>query len=84
MKAIRGALLLTILSLTACGSREVKPAGTPAGTPAEEPAPPSSLLALPVTAPIRARERLLHDLKGHNSAARQRARQMEEVFEQNR
>ena len=83
MRITRSALLLTVLSLTACGS-EAKPAVTPVGTPAEEPAAPSSDFALPVTAPMRARERLLNDLKQRNSAARQRANQFGEAIEQNR
>ncbi len=87
MRITRSALLLTALSLTACGSG-AKSAGTPveepAGKSAEEPAAPSSDFALPVTAPMRARARLLHDLKQRNNAARQRANQLDEVLEQNR
>ncbi len=87
MRITRRALLLTVLSLTACGSG-AKSAGTPvegpAGKPAEEPAAPSSDFALPVTAPMRARERLLHDLEQRKDAARQRANQFDEVLELNR
>ena len=87
MRITRSALLLTVLSLTGCGSGS-KSAGPaveePVGKPAEQPAAPSSDFALPVTAPMRARGRLLHDLKQRNNAARQRANQLDEVIEQNR
>ena len=88
MRVTRSALLLltvlslATLSLTSCGSSE-KPAETPAAKPAEEPAP-SSDFAMPVTAPMHARKRLLHDLKQRNDAARQRANQMDQVLDQNR
>ncbi len=76
---MRCALLLTILSLTACGSEKAEPQVEVPETPA-----PSSMLALPVTAPMRVRERLLNDLDGHNDAARQRRRDMDSVMRQNR
>lgn len=79
MRITRSAVLLTLLSLTACGS-EAKPAGTPV----EEPAAPSSDFALPVTAPMKARERMLQDLEQRNNAARQRGDQFETTLEQKR
>ncbi len=84
MRITRSALLLTVLSLTACGCG-AKSAGTAVEEPVGKPAKaPSSDFALPVTAPMRARGRLLHDLKQRNNAARQRANQLDEVLEQNR
>ena len=89
MRITRAALpvLVLVLLLTACGSGD-ESTGTPAGKlpaqPAAEPAAPSSDFALPVTAPMRARDRLLHDLRQRNNAARHRARQMDQVIEQNR
>ncbi len=87
MRITRSALLLTALSLTACGSGS-KSAGPaveePVGKPAEESVAPSSDFALPVTAPMRARARLLHDLEQQKDAARQRTNQFDEVLEHNR
>jgi len=39
------------------------------------------MLAKPVTAPMAARERLLHDLDGHKQQARDRAGQMQNVID---
>ena len=87
MRITRSALLLTVLSLTACGSGS-KSAGPAVAEPVEKPAEEPSVLpsdfALPVTAPMRARERLLHDLEQRKDAARQRANQFDEILELNR
>ena len=86
MRITRSALLLTALSLTACGSgsKSAGPLEEPVEKPAEESVAPSSDFALPVTAPMRARARLLHDLEQQKDAARQRTNQFDEVFEHNR
>ncbi len=77
MRIARRTLLLTVLALTACGS-EAKPTGTPG----EKSSGLASDLALPVTAPMMARKRLLHDLGQQKSAARQRAKLFGEAVEQ--
>ena len=78
MKRARQALLLlTTLSLAACGPEE-----EPEKKPEEKPV--SSDLALPVTAPMRVREHLNTQLKKHNDAARQRARQLDGIVDENR
>ena len=76
---MRRALLVTILWLTACGSE------TPVPKPdSEVPAARSSELALPVTAPMAVRQRLLDDLKGHNEAARERGADLDSIIDTNR
>ncbi len=79
---MRRALILTMLSLTACGSEDTDRKTTEPTI--EVPAAPSSDFALPVTAPMAVRERLLHDLEGHNDAARDRASDLNSVIRQNR
>ena len=67
-----------MLSLTACGSEHPDPKTV------EMPGPISSELALPVTAPMAVRERLLDDLKTQNEAARARGADLDAVIETNR
>ena len=64
-------------------SREVRPARsiTLAG---RTPTAVRELSALPVTAPMAVRERLLDDLEGHNETARERGRDLDAIIEQNR
>ncbi len=69
MKVRRIAAVLAALTLTACGSK-VEPA--------------KSDLALPITAPMAARERLLHDMKKNKDAAKDRERQFEEAIGRDR
>ena len=69
MKAL--ALLVFAVLAAGCGS-----SGEPASA---EPAPPSSEFALPVTAPMQARERMLHDLDKQKQLARDRAAQAGEA-----
>ncbi len=78
---MRLALLLTMLSLTACGSENADP--NTVEVPAA-PVAPSSDFALPVTAPMAVREQLLHDLDIHNEDARERASDLDSVIRQNR
>lgn len=69
MNVRRIAAVLAALSLTACGSKDE---------------PTKSDLALPITAPMAARERLLHDMKKNKDAARDRERQFEKAIETDR
>jgi hypothetical protein len=72
-----------MLWLTACGSETPDPKNPDPKT-VEVPATPSSELALPVTAPMAVRRRLLDDLKTRNEAARQRGADLDAVIERNR
>lgn len=75
---MRCALLLMMLSLTACGVE------SPDGSTIEAPEVSSSDLAAPVTAPMAARERLLHEMDVQNEAARQRSRDLDAIMNGNR
>ena len=72
----RCALLLTALALTACGSDE---GSTPKPTGEQPKKAPSSYLALPITAPIGARERMRQQVRKINVGAQRRRRQMDSV-----
>ena len=72
-----------MLWLTACGSETPDPK-SPDPKTVEVPAAPSSELALPVTAPMAVRQRLLDDLKTRNEAARQRGADLDAVIDRNR
>jgi hypothetical protein len=63
------AAVLTVLSLASCGSKD-------------EPA--NSDFALPITAPMHARERLMNDMRKHKVEALKRRREFEATSEQNR
>ncbi len=75
---MRRVLLLTMLWLTACGSE------TPDPKDPEVPPAPSSELALPVTAPMAVRQRLLGDLKAQNEAARERGANLDTIIDTSR
>ena len=71
------ALLLVGLPLlfTGCGGSPVEPA---------EAEPESSVLALPITAPMKVRERLLHDLDIEKGKANDRASVLDGVISRDR
>lgn len=75
---MRRVLLVLMLGVTACGSEDID-----RSTP-EVPAAPANDLALPVTAPMAVRERLLEDLEEQNRAARERSRDLDALIRQNR
>ena len=72
-----------MLWLTACGSETPDPK-TPDPENAKAPVAPSSQFALPVTAPMAVRQRLLDDLKTRNEAARARGADLDAIIETNR
>jgi predicted small lipoprotein YifL len=77
MKLRRCAVLLTVLSLAACGSKDEpeKKDG-----PETKEAPESNDLALPITAPMKARDMLLRETRKANDAARDREKQLDSVI----
>jgi ABC-type uncharacterized transport system auxiliary subunit len=83
--ALAVALALT-WTLTACGPD--KQAATTPAAPGAETAQPSKSgiedLAAPVTAPLKARDRLLHDMRQQNAKAQQRRGQLDSVIDQDR
>ena len=88
MKSTRRKLLATtlavgLLCLCACGAKD-EPIDKPAGEQKQPPAAPGSDIALPVTAPMAAREHLLRNLDKHKAAARQREQQLDSIIDQNR
>jgi hypothetical protein len=69
VKVRRIAAVLAALSLTSCGSKDE---------------PVKSDLTLPITAPMQARERLLHDMKKNKDAAKERERKFDETIDRDR
>ena len=69
MSLPRCPILLVVLSVAACGAEQ---------------SPEKSDLALPVTAPMQAREQLLRDIKGNQDAARRRADELDSLMDRDR
>lgn len=69
--------------LSACGGSDDTKPSQPTKSDAAKPSSqqPDSLLAKPVTAPIKARDRLLHDFKKQQDKAKQRRADMEKIFD---
>ena len=71
------ALVLFAALLAGCGGEPQHPAP---GEPTPAAPAPSAEAALPVTAPMQARDRLLHDLEKQSRQARDRAAALEQVI----
>ena len=77
MRAIVAGLAgLLLLSLTACGSKDKEKAE---GAKADD-KQPGNILTLPITAPMAARRRLIHDMDKNKNAARERKKQFDSVI----